>query len=178
MSAYLIIVPAPEGILDDDHRPSRAFQAASCHYIKLGTIRGEHSPNEDGIMKISNRRGNTSMTSTYKKVCILNPLPLVCILARFIGLNTHNLPLLCLHLGYPLPLWMSLKSMTPLRKNRYDSLYVSTLAFGYICTTFVVHGDFFVLFIADIRKMTVFVAIIGPISRPDFEFTTLLPFAP
>ena len=80
--------------------------------------------------------------------------------------------------GVPPPSIDFIKKFDPLRKNRHDSLYVSTLAFDNGGSAFVVHGDFFVLFIADIRKMTIFEATIGPISRPDFEITTLLPFAP
>ena len=59
-------------------------------------------------------------------------------------------------------------------KNRHDLLYVSTFAFLYGGSAFVIHGDFFVLFIADIRKMTIFEAAIFP----DLEITTLLTFAP
>ena len=69
---------------------------------------------------------------------------------------------------------MSFRSMTPLSKNRHDSLNVSTLAFLYGGPTVVIPGELFVLAIANIRKMIVGVIAIDP----RFEITTLLPFAP
>ena len=81
--------------------------------------------------------------------------------------------------GVPSPCVDVIKKLRSVRyahagKNRHDLLYVSTFAFLYRGSAFVIHGDLFGLLIADIRKMTVFEAAI----LPDLEITTLLTFAP